>query len=180
MSAKRHGVVLEFETPEQLLTAVREARAGGYTRIDAHSPFAVDGLAEALAFRDRGLPLVIFVCGVTGGIAAFVFQYFVAVIDYPLNVGGKPYDSWPAFVLVTFEFIVLGSALGAFLGMLVRNHLPQPYHPLFAVQGFERASEDRFFLSIAADDPAFDDASLQRIMTGLSPLSIQELPDESP
>jgi hypothetical protein len=175
MSTERYGLMAEFETPEQLLEAVRRARTAGYRRIDAYAPFAVEGLAEALNFREVRLPFIILLCGALSGAAAFLFQYHIAVIDFPLNVGGRPYDSWPAFTLITFEFTVLGAALAAFVGMLAFNGLPLPYHPVFNVEDFGQASQDRFFLCIEARDPLFEIVATRQFLSDLHPLGIQEV-----
>ena len=178
MNAGGRRLLAEYDTANALLAAVHRVRSAGYDRLDAFTPFAVDGLAEALDFRDPLLPRLILLCGLFGGIAAFLFQYYVAVIAYPLNVGGKPYDSWPAFMLVTFEFTVLGAAMAAFVGMLSLNRLPQPYHPVFAAAGFERASQDRFFLSVDATDPLVEPEQATRLLIESGALSVQEVMDE--
>jgi len=156
MSVPLHGIIAEYETAEELLHAARRAREAGYTRMDAYSPFPVHGLAEAIGFEDHKVPWTVFLSGVVGAIAGFALQYYISVIDYPLNVGGRPIFSWPAYIPVTFETTVLFAAFGAFIGMLAFNGLPQPYHPIFNAPRFERASQDRFFLCIEATDPLFD------------------------
>ncbi|MCS6831388.1 MAG: DUF3341 domain-containing protein [bacterium] len=156
MSVPLHGIIAEYETAEELLHAARRAREAGYTRMDAYSPFPVHGLAEAIGFEDYKVPWTVFLSGVAGAIAGFAMQYYISVIDYPLNVGGRPLFSWPAYIPVTFETTVLFAAFGAFIGMLAFNGLPQPYHPIFNAPRFERASQDRFFLCIEATDPLFD------------------------
>ena len=175
MMTESHGLIAEFERAEQLLEAVRRIRAAGYTRIDAYSPFALEGLAEALDLRATRLPFIILICGALGGVAAFLFQFYIAAMAYPLDVGGRPYNSWPAFMLVTFELTVLGAVLAAFLGMLAGNGLPQPYHPVFNDDGFARASQDRFFLCVERKDPRYDFEAIGQLLTDLQPLAIREV-----
>src|SRR5205814_2378882 len=128
----------------------------GYRRIDAYSPFPIEALAEAIDFHPTDVPLVVLVGGIIGGLSGFFLQYWIHVLNYPINVGGKPLNSWPAFIVVTFECTILGASLAAFLGMLALNGLPQPYHPVFNVPRFAFASKDRFFLVIESADPRFD------------------------
>ncbi|NIP18513.1 MAG: DUF3341 domain-containing protein, partial [Xanthomonadales bacterium] len=143
----------EFHEPDSLLAGVERAREAGYRKMDAYSPFPIEGLAEALGFRRTRIPLVVFLGGLVGCLGGFFLQYWVSAVDYPLNVGGRPLFSWPAFIPVTFELTILVAAFAAVLGMLGLNGLPMPYHPLFHVERFALASRDRFFLCIEADDP---------------------------
>src|SRR6266480_7320927 len=151
-----YGVVGEFETPEKLIHAVEKVREAGYRRFEAYSPFPVEGLSQAMGLKRNLVPLITLIGGLTGGIGGFGFQYWVAAIDYPLNIGGRPFNSWPAFIPVTFELTILVAALAAVLGLLVLNGLPMPYHPLFNVPRFELATRNGFFLCIEARDPQFD------------------------
>jgi hypothetical protein len=128
-----HGVVGEFETEHQLLHAAEKALEAGYRRVEAYAPFPVEGLSEALGLKRNKVPLITLIGGLCGGIGGFSLQYWVAVIAYPMNIGGRPLNSWPAFIPVTFELTILGAALSAVFGMLALNGLPQPYHPLFNV-----------------------------------------------
>lgn len=175
MSAAHYGLMAQFAEPAQLLEAVRRARAAGYRRMDAYAPFAVEGLSEALDFRERRLSPIILLCGALSGLGAFLFQYYIAVVDFPLNVGGRPLDSWPAFILITFEFTVLGAATAALVGMLAMNRLPLPYHPVFNGENFGRASQDCFFLCIEADDPLFEPETTRRFLSDLHPAAVEEV-----
>jgi hypothetical protein len=167
----------EFDTPEALLEAAQRTYNGGYRRIDAYSPFPIEGLAEAIGFHHTRLPLVVLIGGILGGVGGFLLQYWISVIDYPVNVGGKPYNSWPAFIPVTFELTVLAAALTAVLAMLALNGLPMPYHPVFNVERFALASRDRFFLCIEAADPKFDREETRQFLENLAPRSVSEVED---
>jgi len=171
-----HGLLAEFDNPTDLVTATRAVRARGYHRMDAYTPFPVEGLADALDCHHTGLPLVALVGGIIGCVGGFFLQYYVAVIDYPLNVGGRPLNSWPAFIPVTFELTVLLAALALVLGMLGLNGLPMPYHPVFNVRRFALASRDRFFLCIEARDPCFDRHTTRTLLDSLRPRSVVEVP----
>jgi len=175
MNPDRYGLMAEFASPGHLLEAARRAREAGYTRLDAYAPFAVEGLDKALGLRETRLPLAILLCGLLGGAAAYFMQYYLSVVDYPLNVGGRPYHSWPTFTLITFEFTVLGAASAAFAGMLALNRLPRPYHPVFNSEAFMQASQDRFFLCIEEADPLFEASATRQFLKGLTPLGIQEV-----
>jgi hypothetical protein len=170
-----YGLVAEFTTPDDLLEATRRARQAGYRHMEAYTPFPVEGLAEDLGFHRTSLPLVVLLGGLAGGIGGYFLQYWINVIDYPLNVGGRPWHSWPAFVPVTFELSILGAALAAVLGMLALNGLPMPYHPLFNVPRFELASRDGFFLCIEVRDPKFDHAETRRFLEGLAAREVAEV-----
>jgi hypothetical protein len=144
--------------------------------MDAYSPFPVEHLAEALGFRHTRLPTLVFLGGLAGGLGGFFMQYWMMVVDYPVNIGGRPLNSWPAWIPVTFETTVLAAALTAVLGMLGLNGLPQPYHPLFHVPRFALASNDRFFLCIEATDPRFDREATRAFLADLHPREISDVP----
>jgi hypothetical protein len=171
-------LMAEFASAEQVLAAARRARAEGYRRIEAYAPFAIEGLDEALDLPKTRLPRLILIFGLLGGVSAFLLQAWLAAVDYPLNAGGRPYFSWPPFTLVTFEFTVLGAALAGFFGMLARNGLPRLHHPSFGARDFERASQDRFFLTIEADDPRFEPEAARRFLNSLRPIAVVEVGDE--
>ena len=167
-----YGLLAEFETPDALLAAARAAYADGYRRMDAYSPLPVEGLAEAIGFTHNRIPLVVLVGGILGGLGGYFMQWYSATIDYPIDVGGRPFHSWPSFIPITFELTVLMAALGAVFGMLALNGLPQPYHPVFNVPSFALASGNRFFLSIQAVDPRFDPEATTRFLEGQHPKAI--------
>ncbi|HVC93202.1 MAG TPA: DUF3341 domain-containing protein [Pirellulales bacterium] len=150
-----YGVLAEFEQGEALLAAARQAYAAGYRKLNAYTPFPLEGLSQALGQKPSKLPWLTLVGGVLGGCGAYFMMWYASVISYPINVGGRPLHSWPAFIPITFELTVLGASFAAFFGMLALNGLPHPYHPLFNVPAFELASRNRFFLCIQARDPLF-------------------------
>ena len=151
-----YGVMAEFDNRFDLLEAVKKARAAGYTEMDAYTPFPIHGLGEALGFHDRRLPLLVLGGGIFGCIGGFGLLYWITVIANPLNIGGRPLFSWPAYIPITFETTVLCAALAAVFGMLALNGLPQPYHPVFNAPRFALASRTRFFVCIEEHDPKFD------------------------
>ena len=170
-----YGLMAEFATPDALLEATRCARRAGYRNVEAYTPFPVEGLAEALDFHRTSLPLVVLLGGVVGGLGAYFFRYWVNVMHYPLNVGGRPLHSWPAFIPVTFEMTILIASLAAVLGMLALNGLPMPYHPLFNVPRFALATRDRFFLCIEARDPQFDRTETRRFLESVAAYEVFEV-----
>jgi hypothetical protein len=175
-----YGLLAEYKSPEALTEAAHQAYERGYRRIDAYSPFPVEGLAEAIGFHSNRIPLIVFIGGLLGGSGALFMMWYSAVIHYPINVGGKPLFSWPAFVPITFELTILAGAFAAVFGMLALNGLPMPHHPLFYVPDFTRASRSRFFLCIQADDPLFDLEGTRGFLENLepSPRRIIEVPND--
>jgi hypothetical protein len=165
----------EFDSPEALLEAGRRAFAAGFRKMDAYSPFPVDGLAEAIGFHHTRVPLIVLIGGIIGCLGGFYLQYWVAVIDYPLNIGGRPLNSWPSFIPVTFELTILIAALFAFFGVLALNRLPMPYHPVFNVERFQLASRNRFFLCIEAVDSNFEPERTRRFLDEIGSLGTYEV-----
>ena len=151
-----YGLLARFDTPEALLGACRAAYQAGYRQMDAYSPIPVDGAAEAMGKKKTRIPLLILLAGIAGGAGGFFMHWFSMVYDYPFNIGGRPFNSWPAFIPITFELTVLSAAVCGVFGMLLRNGLPRLHHPVFKAPGIERASLDKFFLCIEASDPKWD------------------------
>ncbi|HEX5411592.1 MAG TPA: DUF3341 domain-containing protein [Terriglobia bacterium] len=170
-----YGLMAEFVSADALLEATRHASAAGYRKMDAYSPFAVEGLAEALGIYKTRLPLIVFCGGLFGCCGGFFLQWWPNVIGYPQNIGGKPWDSWPAFIPITFELTILCAALAATFGMIALNGLPSPYHPAFNVERFALASKDRFFLLIEAEDPMFEMERTRQFLTELNPREVSEV-----
>lgn len=174
-SAPIYGLLAEFETAEALVAAAEGARSAGYRKLDAYSPFPVEGLAEALHFHERKLPVLALVGGLVGCAAGFGLQYYVSVIAYPVNIGGRPLASWPSFVPVAFELTILIAALCAVFGMLLMNGLPMPYHPLFNNSKFSMASSHAFFLCIEAADKQFSREDTARFLLELQAKGVDEV-----
>jgi len=180
MSAKRslvYGLMAEFDDPNALVAAAHLARLEGYRRMDAYSPFPIEELHEALALPHTRLPLIVLIGGLVGCIGGYSLQYWAAAIAYPLNVGGKPLHSWPAFIPITFECTILVAAASAVLGMLALNGLPMPYHPVFNVPRFALASRNRFFLCIESRDPKFDLDHTRYFLESLNPREVSTVAD---
>lgn len=167
-----YGVMAEFDNPTDLVAAARSTYEAGYRRINGYSPYPIEELWEAIGFHHSRLPVIVFLGGLIGGLGGFLMQYYLAVMDYPLNVGGKPLNSWPAFIPITFECTVLCAAFAAVFGMLALNKLPQPYHPVFNAPNFALATRDHFFLVIEAKDPKFEHDEALRFMKSLEPKDV--------
>ena len=162
-----YGVMAEFEDPTAVVEAARKAYASGYRRMDAFSPYPIEELTDALGIKHTRLPLVVLLGGIIGCLGGYALCYWVSKYAYPLNIGGRPLHSWPAFIPVTFECTILLAALAAVFGMLALNGLPQPYHPVFNVESFEMVSRNRFFLCIEARDPMFKLEKTREFLEGL-------------
>ena len=174
--SRNYGLMAEFDNVNDAITAARRTYAAGYRRMDAYAPFPVEELSEAVGFHSNGVALVCLVGGLLGGTAAYILQWWINTISYPVNIGGRPLHSWPSFIIVTFEMTILFSGLSAVFGMLSLNGLPMPYHPVFNVPQFEAASKDRFFLVVFASDRNYDPAATREFLEGLNPVSVAEVP----
>ena len=171
-----YGLLAEFPSADSLCAAARHVREHGYTRVEAYSPFAIEGLDEIVG-ADKGwiAPLTL-LGGLLGGAGTYFLQWYAAVVDYPIDIGGRPLHSWPAFIPATFEITILGAALAAVVTMLVANGLPRLHHPLFEVEEFELASRNRFFLCLPARDPVFAPGPARDLLAELQPLLLREVP----
>jgi hypothetical protein len=176
--AKRpiYGVMAEFETTKDILEAAHRAREAGYREMDAYSPFAVEGLSEAVGFPHSRLPVITLIGGLIGCCGGFFLQYYPNAMGFPLDIGGKPFDSWPAFIPITFELTILCAGIFSVVGMIWLNLLPTPYHPVFNVPRFELASQDRFFLCIKSKDPKFDLEAVKRFFEQFEPREVSVVP----
>jgi hypothetical protein len=172
-----YGLLAEFASPQELLVAAERTREEGYRAIDAYTPFPIEAISEALGHHGSPLPKIVFVGGVIGLVSGFALQFWTSAIDYPLNIGGRPLNSWPSFIPITFETTILVAGLSTVLGMFFLNKLPMPYHPVFNVPRFALASRDRYFLSIQATDPKFD---LEATRTFLESLHASEVFEVEP
>lgn len=173
--ASLYGLMAEFNDPDALLDATRAASKAGYKNMDAYSPLPVHGLSEALGQSYSKLPWIVFCGGIIGALTGFGLEYWVSVIAFPINVGGRPMNSWPAFIPIMFEVTILFSALTTVISLFALNKLPMPYHPVFNAPGFDRASTDRFFLCIEATDPAFDVGKTRQFLEEQGPNAVSEV-----
>ena len=176
MDQSLYGVMGEFDTAEQLLSATRRAYAAGYRAMDAYAPFPIEGLADALGFRTKAVQLIGLFGGMFGAAGGFALQFFIHTDLLPINVGGRPLDSWPSFIPVTFEMGVLFSALSMLVGLFILNGHPEPYHPVFNVEAFGRATRDRFFLCVEARDPRFESNGTRRFLEELGAREVADVP----
>jgi hypothetical protein len=171
-----YGLMAEFDSAQALVDAGRKTREAGYKKIDAYSPFPIEGLAEEIGMHFDEIPLTVLIGGIIGGCTGYLMQYWMSAVDYPLNIGGKPPHSWPAFIVITFEMTILFAGISAVLGMLAFNGLPMPYHPVFNVPRFAFASKDRFFLIVFSSDKKYNAVETRRFFETLDPRSISEVP----
>ena len=172
-----YGVMAEFQTADELIAATKAAVDAGYTRLDGYSPYPVGEVADHLGFPRSEIGAVMFIGGVVGATFGFLMQTWITVVDYPVSVGGKPYWSWPQYVPVTWALLVLTASMSGLFGLLALCGLPQPYHPVFNVDRFRRATRDRFFLCIEAVDPLFEPAKVKAFLSTLKPDDVAEVPE---
>jgi hypothetical protein len=172
-----YGLLAEFDTPAALVAAARRTHAEGYRKLDTFSPFPIEEAWEAIGHHDRRMSFIVLMGGIIGGLGGYGLEYWVHAMAYPINVAGKPLNSWPQFIPVTFEMTILIAALSAVIGMIVLNGLPMPYHPVFNVPRFEHASRDKFFLLVESTDPKFD---RQRTLEFLKRLDASEVNEVEP
>ena len=170
------GLMAEFGDVNSAIVAARRTYAAGYRKLDAYSPFPAEELSEAIGFHKNGVALICLIGGLLGGTAAFTLQWWINNVSYPINIGGRPLNSWPSFIIVTFEMTILFSGLSAVFGMLALNGLPMPYHPVFNVPQFDAATKDKFFIVIFSSDKKYDPVATRQFLEGLNPLSVAEVP----
>jgi hypothetical protein len=178
-NAAIYGLMVEFLTAGEVLDATRRSRQAGYRQMDAYTPYPVEGLAAELGLKKTRIPFVVLMGGLVGMCVGFFMQYYSMAVNFPFNVGGRPHNSWPVFIPITFEVLILVGAFSAFLGMMFLNGLPRPHHPVFNVPQFARSSQDRFFLCIEATDPQFDRQATAEFLATLHPQGeVIEVPHE--
>lgn len=171
------GYLAEFKAPEQVVEAVHRVREEGYEVYDTYTPFPIEAIADAMDAHHSKLPWIVFGGGLTGALTGWALQFLTSTQIYPMNIGGRPYNSWPAFIVVIFECTILFAAFAAVFGMLALNGLPRPHHPVFNVEGFKRASQDRYFLYIEAADPRFDSDRTRSFLESLHPSEVSAVED---
>jgi hypothetical protein len=172
-----YGFLAEFDNPETLKTCIRQARQAGFRSMDAYTPYPVEGVSEELGIHHSFVPLIVLIAGLIGGLGGAFMQWYSSVFDYPLNIGGRPFNSWPSFVVITFELTILCAGLSGALGMLAVNNLPKPHHPLFNEPHFDRVTQDRFFFCIEAIDPKFDTDETWTFLESLNPEGLYAVQD---
>jgi hypothetical protein len=173
-----HGLMAEFDSTTQIVAAARRTREAGYRKIEAYTPFPIEDLNHALGLHRSLVPYIVLTGGILGALGGFALCYWTSAIAYPMNIGGRPLNSWPAFIPVTYECTILASSLSAVFGMLMLNGLPRPHHPVFNVERFHTASRDRYFLCIESSDPRFDLATTKEFLRSLHPLEVSEVADD--
>jgi len=170
-----YGLMAEFPSADALIEAAHQVHEAGYQKVDAYTPYPIEAVSEALALPRSKVPLIVLIGGLLGGLGGYALQYWSQILVYPMNIGGRPFHSWPAFIVPTFECTILGAALSAVVGMIIINGLPQPYHPVFNVPRFALASRDRYFLVIEARDPKFDTDATRRFLAGLNASEVSDV-----
>lgn len=171
------GLVAEFTHPDDLVRAIERTREAGYRKYDAFSPYPLEEFVDAMHAHSTPLPWIVLAGGATGAFTGWALQFWSNMYAYPMNIGGRPLNSWPSFIVVIFEMTILFAAFAAVLGMFALNGLPRPYHPLFNVPGFERASSDRYFIYIEAEDKLFDREATAQFLEGLGPNEVVAVED---
>jgi hypothetical protein len=174
-SSGLYGLMAEFDSPDALVAAARRTRELGYRTFDAYTPFPIEELHEAMDAHRTAVPLLVLIGGIAGGLLGYGLEYWVSAVAYPLNIGGRPLHSWPAFIPIAFETTVLFAALTAVFGMLALNRLPKPYHPVFNAPRFVLATRDRFFLCIESADAKFDTAATRQFLLSLGPREVTDV-----
>ena len=172
-----YGIMAEFATATDLIAAAEKSRSAGYRRMDAYTPYPIEQVWEAIGHHRSRVPLLVLIGGIIGCVGGYGLQYWVSAVEYPLDIGGRPYNSWPAFIPVTFECTILVAGLFAVIGMLALNGLPTPHHPVFNVPRFALASRDRYFLCIERRDRKFDRAGVRAFLEGLGPTEVWDVED---
>ena len=169
------GLMAEFTHEEDFINATRKVRDEGYKKLDAYSPYPIEEIIDILHLHKNKLPLIVLIGGIMGGVGCYFMEYFASVIHYPMNIGGRPLHSWPSFLPPAYEITILGAAIAAVVGMLALNGLPMPYHPVFNVPEFEKASNDGFFLCIESEDANFDLEKTQKFLEALNPVKVSRV-----
>ncbi len=170
-----YGLMAEFDSPDKLVAACYSARDAGFRRLGAYTPYPIEAVWEAIDHHRSKLPLIVLAGGLIGAIGGFMLQYWTSVEVYPMNIGGRPFNSWVAFIVPAFETTILCASFAAVLGMFALNKLPHPYHPAFNVERFAEASRDRYFLLITTKDPDFDPVRAREVLERTHPVEINEV-----